>query len=93
MTFELSLSSIPNPAYMEVDDKAIWFLPHYESQPLISIVEFGKIVDCLHANDNYMFSQEYDVRGWRFNYCYFIGYRKYAPQPSVDVCLINPKKQ
>ena len=47
-------------------------------------------MDRLHANDNYMFSQEYDVRGWRFNYCYFIGYRKYAPQPSVDVCLINP---
>ena len=63
MTTELSLPSIPNPAYMEVDDKAIGFLPHYEGHPPISIAEFGKIVDRLHANDNYMFSQEYDVRG------------------------------
>lgn len=53
---ELSLPAIPNPAFTETDADA-----GYEGRPSIPVSSFEKMVNRLHANDNYMFSQEYDV--------------------------------
>ena len=61
MTSELSLPSIPNPAFLDIDGEPVGTGPIYEGHNPISVGEFEKIVDRLHANDNYMFSQEYDV--------------------------------
>ena len=58
--------SIPSMPHMESTDAtmsgvSIAMSEHYEGHPPISVAEFVKIVDRLHANDNYMFSQEYEV--------------------------------
>jgi netrin-G3 ligand len=78
MKSDLSLPSIPNPAYQDTSDvQSIGSFPQYEGHPPVPVGEFAKIVDRLHANENYMFSQEYD------QICHT------SPQPSCDVCL-NP---
>ncbi|XP_011404665.2 PREDICTED: receptor-type tyrosine-protein phosphatase delta-like isoform X2 [Amphimedon queenslandica] len=75
-------TSIPSMPHMESNDTtlsrtSLALSEHYEGHPPISVAEFGKIVDRLHANDNYMFSQEYE------------DINRSSPNPSVDVCL-NP---
>ena len=63
----ISDTSIPSMPHMESTDTtlsrtSLALSEHYEGHPPISVAEFGKIVDRLHANDNYMFSQEYEAR-------------------------------
>lgn len=52
---------------MDTDGIAVGYTPQYEGHPPISVGQFPNIVDRLHANDNYMFSQEYDVSGWKYS--------------------------
>ena len=58
---DLSLPAIPNPAFTETDADS-----GHEGHPPIPVSTFEMKVNRLHANDNYMFSQEYDV-SWQ---CY-----------------------
>lgn len=64
ITSDLSLTPIPSvqtSGYHDQSADADGINQFIAGHPSIPAGEFGKIVDRLHANDNFMFSQEYDV--------------------------------
>ena len=61
ITSDFSIPSLPIPGYLEIETDASGINNQYVGHFPIPSGEFAKIVDRLHANDNYLFTQEYEV--------------------------------